>query len=245
MRIVARLDIKPPNIVKPVHFEGLRKLGDPVEFACRYYQAGADEIIYDDVVASLYRRAPDFELIRRVAASIRVPFAVGGGLSDLSQIETAFKIGADKVVLNTYPLQYDSSLIRQASGIFGSQAIGIHVQAKRADADWICCTNAGRIASDFTVRDWICKAEDLGAGEIFISSVDRDGRRSGFDEQLCEIALEAATKPVVLGSGAGSLDHIKALLRAVSRPPSGFMFASLLHYNHASVDSIRGIIPID
>lgn len=245
MRIIARLDVKPPNVVKPVHFEGLRKLGDPVEFASRYYQAGADEIIYDDVVASLYRRAPDFDLIGRVAASVRVPFAVGGGLANLSQIETAFKIGADKVVLNTFPLQYDSTLIRRASEIFGSQAIGIHVQAKRWDSDWICCSDAGRIASDFTVRDWIRKAEDLGVGEIFVSSVDREGRRSGFDEELCEIALDAATKPVVLGSGAGSLDHVKTLLQAVSRSPSGFMFASLLHYVHASVDDIRGIIPIN
>lgn len=245
MRLIARLDVKPPNVVKPVHFEGLRKIGNPTEMASRYFKAGADEILYEDIVASLYRREPDFELIREVAAAVRVPFAVSGGLTNLTQIEHAFKIGADKVVLNTFPLQHDSGLIREASEIFGSQAVGIHIQAKKTNGDWVCCTDGGRIPSQYHVADWIRRAEDLGAGEIFVTSVDEDGRRGGFDVALGELAMTTATKPVVLGSGAGSIDHIKTLITSTSRPPSGLMLGSLLHYNLATIEEIRNVIPQD
>lgn len=241
MRLIARLDVKPPYVVKPVHFEGLRKLGNPVELAAAYFQAGIDEILYDDIIASLYRRSPDFDLIGKVAAAVRIPFIVGGGLTDLFQIETAFKIGADKIVMNSFPLQRDSSLIREASSIFGSQAVGIHVQAKRTDSRWVCCSDSGRIPAKYGVGDWIRKVEDLGAGEIFISSIDRDGRRIGFDEELCELALTAASKPVVLGSGAGTLDHVTALINSVSRSPSGLLFGSMLHYGLATPEAIRAV----
>ncbi len=245
MRLIARLDVKPPNVVKPVHFEGLRQLGQPVDLASRYYQTGVDEILYEDIVASLYRREPDFALIGSVAAASHVPFAVGGGLSNLTQIERAFKIGADKVILNSFPLQHDSGLIHEASEIFGTQAVGIHLQAKRIDTGWVCCSDGGRIPSQYSVADWIRKVEDLGAGELFISSIDRDGRRNGFDLELCELALASATKPVVLGSGAGLIGHIQSVIDFTSKKPSGFMIGSMLHYGTATVEDIKGVFPND
>ncbi|MFA5879972.1 MAG: HisA/HisF-related TIM barrel protein, partial [Candidatus Margulisiibacteriota bacterium] len=161
-RIIARLDVKPPYVVKPVHFEGLRKVGDPVDIANKYYLQGADEIVYIDIVASLYRRPLLFDYIKKTAKDLFVPFAVGGGITKIEDIAYLIHNGVDKVIINTYALQTDPEIINRAARIFGSQAIVVHIQAKKWDGWWECYSDCGRIKSGKNVIDWAKEVEDRG-----------------------------------------------------------------------------------
>ena len=178
MRIIARLDVKPPFVIKPAHFEGLRKVGKPTELALKYYNQGADEIFYIDVVASLYRREILYDYIEETAKNIFVPLCVGGGIKCVDDITQLLHRGADKVVMNTFAIN-NSAVIKEASRIFGSQCIVVSIEAKRRDGYWECYTDCGRIPSGKEVIDWVQEAQDLGAGEILITSVGKDGYNRG------------------------------------------------------------------
>lgn len=240
MRLVVKLDVKPPDVVKPIHFEGLRKIGAPADLARHYYEQGADEILYIDIVASLYRRKILFDQVDAVARQLFVPLGVGGGVRSIDDISRLFHCGADKVTINTHVLQHNPELIDQAARTFGSQAVVLAVEAKRWDGWWECYSDCGRERSSKDVIAWVQEAERRGAGELLVQSVDRDGRRQGFDIPLLQAVKQAVTIPVIAASGAGSVEHVVAMARAVR--PDAVAVASLLHYGLASIAELKAAL---
>lgn len=236
-RIIAKLDVKPPYVVKPVHFEGLRKMGSPSKMAKKYYDQGADEVIYIDIVSSLYQRDIIFDEIEKTANELFIPFGVGGAIRSIEDISKLFHIGADKVTINTYAVQEDPSIINRAAEIFGNQAIVINIEAKKWDNYWECYTDCGRIQSGKDVLEWVKEVEKRGAGEILLQSVDKDGRNRGFDLELCKKVVDLVNIPVVVCSGAGTLNDIKEVIEYAK--PSGVAIASLLHYDRATISEIK------
>lgn len=237
VRIIAKLDVKPPYVVKPVHFEGLRKMGSPSELAKKYYDQGADELFYIDIVSSLYQREILFDDIKDVADELFIPFAAGGGVKGIDDFSKMFHMGADKVVINTHAVQESPDIINKAAEIFGNQAVVVNIEAKKWENHWECYTDCGRIQSQKDVLEWVQEVERRGAGEILLQSVDADGRRRGFDIELAKKVVNLVKIPVVVSSGAGSLEDIKTLIELVN--PSGVAIASLLHYDMATIQDIK------
>ncbi|MCR4509770.1 imidazole glycerol phosphate synthase cyclase subunit [Pseudomonas sp. 32.2.56] len=237
MRVIAKLDVKPPQVVKPVHFEGLRKIGLPEELARTYYEQGADEVFYVDIVASLYRREILLEQIAATARNLLVPFAVGGGVRTVEDFTRLFHHGADKVVINTGALG-EPTIIDAAARVFGGQSVVLNVEAKRlSQGGWTCYSDCGRIPSGRDLLEWVKEAQERGVGEILLQSVDTDGRRRGFDVELISAVVDAVRIPVVAASGAGSLDHILDVAKQAR--PSGIAVASVLHYGQADIGQIK------
>ena len=242
-RLIAKLDVKPPYVVKPVHFEGLRKIGNPSELAKKYYDQGADELFYIDIVSSLYQREILFDNIEKVANELFIPFAAGGGVKSIDDFSKMFHMGADKVVINTYAIQEDPSIINKAAKIFGSQAVVVNIEAKKWQNHWECYTDCGRIQSQKNVLEWAKEVEQRGAGEILLQSVDTDGRCRGFDIELAKKVVSLVDIPVVVSSGAGSLEDIKTLIKVAN--PSGVAIASLLHYDRVNIQDIKQYLNIN
>lgn len=236
-RIIVKLDVKPPYVVKPVHFEGLRKIGLPVDLAKKYYEQGADEVMYIDIVASLYQREILFEEIEKTANELFIPFGVGGGVKSIEEFSKLFHSGADKVAINTYAVQENPEIINQAAEIFGNQAVVVNIEAKKWDNYYECYTDCGRIQSSKDVIEWAKEVESRGAGEIFLQCVDTDGRQRGFDIELAKKVVNSVNIPVVVASGAGSLEDIKKLIEYAK--PSGVAIASLLHYEKYTIQDIK------
>ncbi|WP_417706282.1 imidazole glycerol phosphate synthase subunit HisF [Pseudomonas sp.] len=237
MRVIAKLDVKPPQVVKPVHFEGLRKIGLPEELARAYYEQGADEVFYVDIVASLYRREILLDQIAATARNLLVPFAVGGGVRTVEDFTRLFHNGADKVVINTGAL-CEPAIIDAAARVFGGQSVVLNVEAKRLpQGGWTCYSDCGRIPSGRDLLEWVKEAQERGVGEILLQSVDTDGRRRGFDVELISAVVDAVRIPVVAASGAGSLDHILDVAKQAR--PSGIAVASVLHYGQADIGQIK------
>lgn len=237
MRIIAKLDVKPPYVVKPVHFEGLRRIGKPPELAKRYCDQGADEIVYIDIVASLYRRDIIPELIMATAQELFVPFAVGGGVRSIEDMSRLFHAGADKVLVNTHVLQKEPDLIDRAARTFGSQSVLVSVEAKRWDGWWECYSDCGRERSGKDVLQWVKEVQERGAGEIVVQSVDCDGRRRGFDIELIQRVKDSLSIPVVAASGAGTVQHVVELAEAAS--PDAIAVSSGLHYGHFTIGDVK------
>ena len=236
-RIIAKLDVKPPYVVKPVHFEGLRRVGTPSELAKKYYVQGADEVVYIDIVSSLYQRNIIFDEIEKTANELFIPFSVGGAVRSIDDFSKLFHIGADKVVINTYAVQENSDIIDNAAKFFGNQAVVVNIEAKKWGDYWECYTDCGRIQSGKNVLEWAKEVEGRGAGEILLQSVDSDGRNRGFDLELCKQVVDLVNIPVVVSSGAGSLDDIKKVIEYAK--PSGVAIASLLHYDKNTIKDIK------
>ena len=236
-RIIVKLDVKPLYVVKPVHFEGLRKIGFPVDLAKKYYEQGADEVMYIDIVASLYQREILFDEIEKTANELFIPFGVGGGVKTIEDFSKLFHSGADKVAINTYAVQENPQIINQAAEIFGNQAVIVNIEAKKWNTHYECYTDCGRIQSGKDVVEWAKEIELRGAGEIFLQCVDTDGRRRGFDIELAKKVVNSVNIPVVVASGAGSLKDIKKLIEYAK--PSGVAIASLLHYDKYTVKDIK------
>lgn len=236
-RIIAKLDVKPPYVVKPVHFEGLRKIGTPQELAKKYYEQGADEVMYIDIVSSLYQRGIIFEEIEKTANELFIPFGVGGAVRSIEDFSKLFHYGADKVLINTYAVQENPNIINQAAEIFGSQAVVVNIEAKEWDNWYECYTDCGRVQSNKDVLDWVKEVEQRGAGEILLQSVDKDGRKRGFDLELAKKVVESVNIPVVIASGAGKLEDIKELIEYAK--PSGVAIASILHYDLTNIKEIK------
>jgi len=237
LRIIARLDVKPPYVVKPVHFDGLRKIGTPADLALKYYDQGADEILYIDIVSSLYQRPLLLDQICKTSRELYIPFAAGGGVKTVEDFESLLHNGVDKVVINTFALQQDPQIIRKAAEIFGSQAVVVHIVAKKWQDWWECYSDCGRIRSGKDAIAWAQEVEELGAGELIVSSVDTDGRKRGFDIELISRIVENTTIPVIAASGAGSLEHIRDMV--ISANPDAVAVGSLLHYNNATIGTIK------
>lgn len=237
IRLISRLDIKAPFLVKGVQFEGLRKLGDPNEYALKYYKNGIDEIFYIDIVASLYNRNTLTDIISKTTKEVFVPITVGGGLRNLFDIEKALRAGADKVSLNTAAIK-DPNIINEASKRFGSSCIVLSIEAKKNKQNyWEAYYDNGREHSGLNVIDWVKEAENRGAGEILVTSVDRDGTRKGFDIELVEKVSSSITVPLVVSGGLGKLDDITQLKMIDNI--SGIAIGSSLHYDDLSVKKIR------
>ncbi len=236
VRVVARLDVKPPYVIKGVHFEGLRKVGTPEGLAGKYYEQGVDEVFYIDCVASLYQREILYDFVEKTAKNIFVPFCVGGGVKNVDDVARLLHSGADKVLMNTYAIQ-TPGLIKEAAEIFGSQCVVVSIEAKKWDGWWECYTDCGRIRTGKNAVEWAKEAEDLGAGEILVTSVDTEGRRKGFDVELTRKISENTTVPVVASGGAGDLSHIKNVIE--DGYADAVSIASLLHYDEFSVGQIK------
>lgn len=236
-RLIARLDVKAPNLIKGVHLEGLRKLGDPNEFARRYYQAGIDELLYMDIVASLYERNGLTDLIQYTAQNIFIPFTVGGGVRSVEDIEAMLRAGADKVAMNTAALRRPT-LISEAARRFGSQCVVLSIEAKkRRDAEgWEAYTDNGREHTGLDVVEWARQAVNLGAGEILLTSIDHEGTRKGMDLALIAAVNDVVTVPVIASGGVGEPAHVAQALQAGAHATA---VADALHYERYSLSEFH------
>ena len=229
IRIIPRLDIKGPNLVKGIHLEGLRVLGKPEHFAQYYYENGADELIYMDVVASLYGRNSLLHIIERTSKNIFIPLTVGGGLRTLDDIRTVLEAGADKIAVNTAAIQRPE-LIKEASRRFGSSTIVISIEAiKKSDGCYEAYTDNGREKTGVDVFEWALRVVELGAGEIMITSIDQEGTGKGFDLELTRKVSESVPIPVIACGGAGKFSHINDVIS--EGKADAVSLASILHYN--------------
>jgi cyclase len=239
-RIIARLDIKGPNVIKGIHLEGLRVVGKPGEMARRYYEQGVDEIIYMDTVASLYGRNNILPVVEEAARDIFVPLTVGGGIRSVDDIIAALRSGADKVAINTAGIARPD-FIREAAQALGSQCIVISIEAKRrGPGTWEALTDNGRERTGVDVLEWAAKAEQLGAGEIFVTSVDKEGTRSGFDHELFRAVRERVNIPVIGCGGAGKAQHVVEAV--VQDGLDAVACASLFHYGHCSLPDLKAAL---
>ncbi|WP_432240587.1 imidazole glycerol phosphate synthase subunit HisF [Herbaspirillum robiniae] len=237
LRIIPRLDIKGANLIKGIHLEGLRVMGDPQEFALRYYQAGADELIYMDVVASLYGRNNLSEIIRRAADQIYIPITVGGGIRSIDDARHMLRSGADKVAINTAAVGRPE-LLTEVSRKFGSQAVVLSIEAKQiAPGKWEAYTDNGRERTGLDVVEWAQRGVKLGAGEILLTSVDREGTRKGFDTDLVRQVSAAVSVPVIASGGMGSTDDLLSIVK--SGHADAVAMADVLHYKRLELPDIR------
>jgi cyclase len=229
IRIIPRLDIKGPNLVKGIHLEGLRVLGKPADFAKYYYENGADELIFQDVVASLYERNSLQEIISDTAKSMFIPLTVGGGLRTINDITAVLRAGADKVTLNTAAVR-NPNFIREASLKFGSSTIVVAIEAiKQPDGRYFAFVDNGREETGFEVISWVKRVEELGAGEIIITSVDKEGTGGGYDIELIKSVSSAVSISVIAHGGASELSNIKdAILQGEA---DALSIASGFHYS--------------
>lgn len=228
VRIIPRLDIKGPNLVKGIHLEGLRVLGKPSDFAKFYYEQGADELMFMDVVASLYERNSLHDIISETAKSIFIPITVGGGIRTLNDIKSMLRIGADKVSINTAAIKRPE-FIREASEEFGSSTIVISIEAiKNSDGKHYAFIDNGREFTGMEVVEWAQKAQLLGAGEIIITSVDREGTGKGIDLELTKSIFESVSIPIIAHGGIGCVDDVKYALETESI--DSIAIGSSLHY---------------
>lgn len=240
IRIIAKLEIKSEWVVKPIYFEGLKKIGVPSLIGKQYYLDGVDEIIYIDIVSSLYRREISYKQIKDFSKEIYIPITAGGGVRSEEGFVKLLESGADKVAINTFALQEDPNIIDNLAKKFGSQAVTSNIEAKWVDNDWYCYTDNGRIPTNKKVLEWVKEVENRGAGEIMLQSVDRDGAQKGFDHKLIANVVNSINIPVIATSGAGSINDVKLLLKECR--PSGIAFSSLLHYKLSSLIDIRNIL---
>lgn len=235
-RLIARLDLKGKSLINTVQLEGLRKIGCPKNAAKQYYEQGVDELIVMDLVASLYKRNNLVEVIENITNNIFVPVTVGGGIRSVEDVEKLLNCGADKVAVNSAALRRPS-LLKEISSKYGSQCLVLSVEAKASGyGDWEIFIDGGREASGVLVCDWICQAEDLGVGEILLTSVDREGSRQGYDLGLLEAVLTRSRTPVTISGGFGKLEHLEP---TILKESSGLAFADCLHTGRVTVDKIR------
>jgi len=230
IRIIPRLDIKGPNLVKGIHFEGLRVLGKPEHFARHYYESGADELIYMDVVASLYGRNSLLDIVERTAREIFIPLTVGGGLRSVGDIRTVLRAGADKVSLNTAAIGRPE-LIREAARAFGSSTIVVSIEAIRnSDGTYEAYVDYGRQRTGVDALEWAVQAAELGAGELMVTSINNEGTGKGFDLELTRQIAEAVSIPVIAGGGAGQVSDVHDVVE--QGRADAVCLASILHYNY-------------
>ncbi|REL33493.1 imidazole glycerol phosphate synthase subunit HisF [Rhodohalobacter sp. SW132] len=235
-RIIPCLDIKNGRTVKGVNFVGLRDAGDPVELAQRYTTEGADELVFLDITATKEKRKTLVALVTDIAYHINIPFTVGGGIKTVEEIEEILKAGADKVSLNSAIVR-DPDLIRRASDAFGSQAVVAAVDAKRVNNHWEVFVKGGSEATGLDALEWIQKTEQLGAGEILLTSMDRDGTKSGFDLDLLKEVNSRITIPVIASGGAGTIQHCCDAVKIGNA--DAVLAASIFHFKEIEIADLK------
>ncbi|GHV00501.1 imidazole glycerol phosphate synthase cyclase subunit [Spirochaetia bacterium] len=237
IRLIARLDVKNNYLVKGVQLEGLRKMGDPNQFARHYYAQVIDVIIYMDIVASLYNRNNLSDIVQKTTNDVFIPITVGGGLRSVEDVRAILKMGADKVALNTAAIK-DEKIITLVASAFGSQCMVLGIEAKRRlkSEGWEAYYDNGREHSGRDVIEWAKRGESLGAGEILLTSVDSEGREKGMDLALIMAVTEAVQIPVIVSGGCGNVQHI---VEAAETGASAVAVASILHYNKTTVPDLK------
>jgi imidazole glycerol-phosphate synthase subunit HisF len=237
VRLIARLDVKGPNLIKGIHLEGLRVIGSPNEHALRYYRQGADELIYMDCVASLYGRNSLREIVLSTARDVFVPLTVGGGIRSVDDVRELLRCGADKVAVNTAAVARPELISEIAQG-FGSQCAVLSIEAKQIAPDrWEAYTDNGRERTGLDVIEWVKRGVALGAGEILLTSVDREGTRRGFDVPLVRAVTTEVSVPVIASGGMGRTDDLVEVVMAGQA--DAVAMADILHYQRASVADVR------
>jgi imidazole glycerol-phosphate synthase subunit HisF len=235
-RIIACLDVRDGLVVKGINFEGLRTAGDPAELARRYNAEGIDELVILDVTATLERRRALADTIGRVARELFIPLAVGGGIRADDDAAAAIEAGADKVSLNTAAL-HDPALITRLAGRYGSQAVVVAIDAKRAESGYAVYARSGQADADRDAVEWAREAQDRGAGEILLTSIDRDGTKRGFDCALTAAVSDAVSIPVIASGGAGTLDHFSEVF--TDGHADAALAASIFHFAETSVRMLK------
>jgi len=236
MRLIGRIDIKNEFVIKGIHLEGLRKLGNPNDFAVKYFTEGIDEIVFHDSVASLYERNNIFNVIEKACEEIFIPIIVSGGIRSLDDIEIALKSGADKVAINTQAVK-TPEFISKAARTFGSQCIVGAIDCKKNNKSWKVLTENGRESTELNAYDWALQLQELGIGELMLTSVDMEGTKKGFDIEIIDQISRALKVPVIASGGAGNIKHIVNL--AKKSQVSAIALACLLHYNLETINSIK------
>ncbi|MBK8402083.1 MAG: imidazole glycerol phosphate synthase subunit HisF [Propionivibrio sp.] len=239
VRLIARLDIKGPNLIKGIHLEGLRVIGSPGEHALRYYEQGVDELIYMDCVASLYGRNHLAEIVQAAAKDIFVPMTVGGGIRSIDDASEVLRAGADKVAINTAAVA-NPELITQISRRFGSQCMVLSIEAKQIEHErWEVYVDNGRERTGIDVVDWVRRGVAMGAGEVLLTSVDREGTRKGFDIALLAAVSSEVAVPVIASGGMGKPENLVTAVRAGG--VDAVAMADLLHYKRATIGDVRRV----
>jgi cyclase len=232
-RIIPCLDVHAGRVVKGINFVDLRDAGDPVELAAFYDREGADELVFLDITASAEERQIMYDVARRTAEQVFIPFTVGGGLRTLEDIRNMLKAGADKISLNTAAVK-SPSLVQEAARKFGSQCVVVAVDARQADREhWEVYVNGGRTETGIDAVWWAQRVESLGAGEILLTSMNKDGTKDGYDIELTRAVSAAVRIPVIASGGAGTLEHLREAL--VEGEADAALVASIFHYGQYSV----------
>ena len=235
LRIIARMDIKSPNLIKGVHLEGLKVIGDPCQRANKYFEQGIDEILYMDIVASLYGRNHLTDLLEHTTKNVFVPITVGGGIRSLEDAKSILRAGADKIAINTAAFE-NPGLITQLADTIGKQSVVVSIEAKRIDNMWEAFTDNGRGRTGWNVLDWIDNVQEKGCGEILITSVDQEGTRKGFDLELLSTVRQSTNVPVIVSGGFGSLEQINDEFPIHN---GGLAIADAFHFDRYTVQAIK------
>jgi len=236
IRIIPCLDVKDGRVVKGINFLNLIDAGDPVEQAKHYSDNGADEICFLDISASLENRDTMINVVKKTANEVFIPLTVGGGISSLENIQALLKAGADKVSINSAAIK-NPNIIKGASEYFGNQCIVVAVDAKKNNNDWFVYSHGGTKKTELYALDWIEKVQELGAGEILLTSMDKDGTKSGFDNELLNKVSEFLKIPVIASGGVGTLDHFYDGI--VKGKADALLAASVFHFNEISIKEVK------
>lgn len=235
-RIIPCLDIKDGRTVKGVNFEHIKDAGDPVELAIRYCKEGADELVFLDITATNDKRKTLSELVNRIASHINIPFTVGGGISSIDDVSVLLKAGADKISINTSAFK-NPQLISDLAHRFGSQCVVLAIDVKFEDDDWYVYLNGGRIKTDKKALDWAKEGVALGAGEILLTSMNNDGTKQGFANDITRLISENMNVPIIASGGAGNIKHFEEVFTIGKA--DGALAASIFHYNEINIMELK------
>lgn len=235
-RIIPCLDVKDGAVVKGINFEGLKEVGDAVEMGVRYSAQGADELVYLDISASFEGRRTFAELVGKIARGINIPFTVGGGICGLDDASRLLDAGADKISINSSAIA-DPSLISRIAGKYGSQFVVVAIDAKQIDGRWLCTTHGGKKLTELELFSWAREAADRGAGEILFTSMDHDGTKAGYADEVYRKLHSMLDIPVIASGGAGSIEDIRRVLDEGCADAA--LAASIFHYNQIPIPELK------
>ncbi len=238
-RIIPCLDVKDNRVVKGVNFLNLRDAGDPVELGSRYSDEGADELVFLDITATIRSRKTIIDMVEKVAENVFIPFTVGGGIRGIEDFDVLLKSGAEKVSVNTAAVD-NPNLLSQAANKFGNQCVVLAIDARRSKSrtgHWQVCVKAGTEPTDIDVVEWAVKAEKLGAGEILLTSMDADGTKAGYDNQLNKAVSSAVNIPVIASGGAGKLEHLYDAI--AEGGADAVLMASITHFEECGIHQMK------
>jgi len=238
-RIIPCLDVKDNRVVKGVNFLNLRDAGDPVELGARYSDTGADELVFLDITATIRSRKTIVELVEKVAENVFIPFTVGGGIQTVEQIDELLRSGAEKVSVNTAAVD-NPNLLSESAQRFGNQCVVLAIDARRSKerpGKWQVCVKAGSEPTDIDVVEWAVKGEELGAGEILLTSMDADGTKAGYDNALNKAVTDAVNIPVIASGGAGTLEHLYDAI--VDGGADAVLMASITHFGNYTIRQMK------